>query len=519
MDAFQRFIQLPPKQLMALTVAFSAVVALIMGAWIWSQTPDYKVLYAHLSDRDGGAIVQSLSQMNVPYKFSEGGTIMVPSNQIYDTRLKLASQGLPKGSAGGFEIMEQQKLGTTQFQEQVNFQRSLEGELAKSIQSLGSVQAARVHLAIPKPTVFLREQQKPSASVIVNLYPGRTLDRNQISGVIHLVSASVPELNPQNVTVVDQNGNLLSTKSDAAGLDPGKLAYAKEVEQAFIRRINDILEPIAGNNNVRTQVTADIDFDQNEQTAEIYKPNGTPTNAAIRSQQSNESNNSTGNTQPAGVPGARSNQPTSPSTPNESSSSSNSSTQKENVTNYEVDKTVRLTRQSVGVVKRLSTAVVVNQIKSVDAKGVATYKPLDKAKMDQITALVKEALGFNETRGDTLNVVNLPFNEPTVEKVEPTPIWQDSSYISMAKEFGKNALIIAFALYLVFGVLKPLLKSLMKSTPPPRPQIKEEEDAVVQITPLATKRYENNLEVAKQIAQKDPKIVANVVKNWVGTND
>ena len=517
MDALQRFIQLPPKQIMALTVALSAVVALIMGAWMWGQAPDYRVLYANVSDRDGGAIVQALSQMNVPYKFSEGGTVMVPSNQIYETRLKLASQGLPKGSTGGFDIMEQQKLGTTQFQEQVNFQRSLEGELAKSIQSLSSVQGARVHLAIPKPTVFLREQQKPSASVIVNLYPGRSLDRNQVSGVIHLVSSSIPELIPQNVTVVDQNGNLLSTKSDAAGLDPGKLAYAKEVEQSFIRRINDILEPVTGSNNVRAQVTADIDFDQNEQTAETYKPNNTPTAAAIRSQQSNESNNSTG-TQAGGVPGAQSNQPT-PSTAAGSSNSTNASTQKESTINYEVDKTVRLTRQSAGVVKRLSAAVVVNQAKTIDAKGAAAYKPLDKAKMDQITALVKEALGFNETRGDTLNVVNLPFNEPVVEKVEATPIWQDASYISLAKEFGKNAMIVAFGLYLVFGVLKPLIKSMMKAVPPPpRPQIREE-DAIVEVTPAATKRYENNLEVARQIAQQDPKVVANVVKSWVGTNE
>jgi flagellar M-ring protein FliF len=520
MNPLLRFLQLPTRQLIGLAIAIAAVVSLISGAWMWGQTPDYRVLYSNLSDRDGGAVVQALSQMNIAYKFTDGGgAILVPSNQVYDTRLKLASQGLPKGGTAGFEIMEQQKLGTTQFQEQINYQRALEGELAKSVQSLASVQAARVHLAIPKPTVFLREQQKPSASVLVTLYAGKTLDRAQVSGILHLVSSSVPELTAKNVSIIDQNGNLLTSQGDVAGLDPSKLAYMREVEQGYIRRINDILEPITGINNVRAQVTADLDFNQTEQTAETYKPNGKPAEAAVRSQQLNDSSNTAGVTSPAGIPGAQSNQPapTVGAVNGSAGGSNNSSSHKESTVNYEVDKTVSLTRQSVGSLKRLSTAVVVNSRKVVDAKGQATMVPLEKAQLDQITALVKEAIGFSEPRGDTLNVVNAPFNEPVREAVAEVPIWQQRENIAFAKEIGKNLLVILFALYLVFGVLKPVLRNLMAHRPHLEPEaVVIDEDAVVS---LGSASYTNNLEMAKQIARQDPKIVANVVKNWVSNNE
>jgi flagellar M-ring protein FliF len=519
MNSLQQFLQLPARQLLGLAIAIAAVVSLIAGAWMWGQTPDYRVLYGSLSDRDGGAVVQALSQMNIPYKFTDGGgAILVPSNQVYDTRLKLASQGLPKGGTAGFEIMEQQKLGTTQFQEQVNYQHALEGELAKSIQSLASVQAARVHLAIPKPTVFLREQQKPSASVLLTLYAGKTLERSQVSGILHLVSSSVPELTAKNVSIVDQNGNLLTSQGEVAGLDPNKLAYVREVEQGYIRRISDILEPITGLNNVRAQVTADLDFNQTEQTAETYKPNGKPEESAVRSQQHSDSSNTAGTSPPGGVPGAQSNQPapTVGVVNGAAGAATNSSSHKENTINYEVDKTVRLTRQSVGTLKRLSAAVVVNSRKVVDAKGQATFVPLEKAQLDQISALVKEAIGFSETRGDTLNVVNTSFNEPIREAVVEIPVWRQPDNIAFAKEMGKNLMVVLFALYLVFGVLRPLLRNLMAQRPQLGPQVLTGEDAIVSI---GSANYTNNLEMAKQIARQDPKIVANVVKNWVAKNE
>ena len=215
------FARMSSQQKMGLMLAVSAIVALLAGGWMWSQVPDYKVLFSNVSDRDGGAIIASLQQMNVPHKFADGGgAILVPANQVHDVRLKLAAQGLPKGGLVGFELMENQKFGTSQFLEQVNFQRALEGELARSIQAVAAIDTARVHLAIGKQSVFMREQQKPSASVLVNLYPGRVLDQQQVNAIIHLVSSSVPNLPVSNVTIVDQQGNLLS-KTDESDTGTG----------------------------------------------------------------------------------------------------------------------------------------------------------------------------------------------------------------------------------------------------------------------------------------------------------
>lgn len=510
-------------------LALAAAIALFSGAWMWSQTPDYRVLYSNLSDRDGGAIITSLQQMNVPYKMAEGGgAILVPSGQVYEIRLRLASQGLPKGSVVGFELMEAQKLGTSQFLEQVNYQRALEGELTRSIQSLSSVQGARVHLAIPKPSVFARERQKPSASVLVSLHPGRELDKAQVNGIVHLVSSSVPELPIKNVTVVDQNGNLLSAASDKeqAGLDPGQLEYLHQVEQSFIKRIEGILIPITGMDNVRAQVAADLDFSQAEQTAETFKPNPAPTEAAIRSQQSAESAGGAGQVA-SGVPGALSNQPpgtaSAPVTVPAAAAAATAAVpvpaqqsgaggHKESTVNYELDKTIRHVKQPVGGIKRLSVAVVVNYKKTVEKDGKVNAKPLSAAEMTQITNLVKEAMGYRQDRGDTLNVVNASFSAAS-EVVAAAPLWKDPSLIAIIKEIGRNLLIAAVVFFLVFKVLRPLLKEL--STPPPRPpaQIDVHEGMP---SPIAQANYEERLRTAKDMARQEPKVVASVVKEWIG---
>ncbi|MGE5027465.1 MAG: flagellar basal-body MS-ring/collar protein FliF, partial [Betaproteobacteria bacterium] len=431
--------------MLGLGLGLAAAIALIVGAWLWSQTPDYRVLYSNLSDRDGGAIIGALQQMNVPYKMAEGGgAILVPAGQVYEVRLRLASQGLPKGSVVGFELMENQKLGTSQFLEQVNYQRGLEGELTRSIQSLAAVQGARVHLAIPRQSVFTREQQKPSASVLVSLHPGRLLDKAQVSGIVHLVSSSVPELPIKNVTILDQNGNLLSGAADgreSAGLDPSQLEYLRQVEQSFIKRIESIISPITGVENVRAQVAAELDFAQTEQTAEIFKPNPMPAEAAIRSQQTNESNGAGGQAA-GGVPGALSNQPpgtasapvTAPTAPAAvPSPASGGGSHKESTVNYELDKTIRHVKMPVGSVKRLSVAVVVNHKKVVGKDGKVSAKPMTAAEMAQISNLVKEAMGYRQDRGDTLNVVNASFSV-AAEEIPETPLWKDPATISLAKE-------------------------------------------------------------------------------------
>jgi flagellar M-ring protein FliF len=536
------FGHLSNQQKLGLMFAVAAVIALLSGSWMWSQTPDYKVLYSNLSDRDGGTVISSLQQMNIPYKMAEGGgAILVPSSQVYEVRLRLASQGLPKGSVVGFELMDGQKLGMSEFQERVNYQRALEGEITRSIQSLSAVQGARVHLAIPRPSVFIREQQKPSASVLLSLYPGRSLDKAQVSGIVHLISSSVPELPLNNVTVVDQNGNLLTGAGEGAaahaGLDPTQLDYLHQVEQSYVKRIESILTPILGLGNVKAQVAADLDFAMVEQTAETYKPNPVPNEAAIRSQQMSETNGDAGK-QASGVPGALSNQPpgaasapiTAAAAPGAGvtagTAAGAANIHKESTVNFEVDKTIQHVRQPVGSVKRLSVAVVVNHRKAAGKDGKGANKPLTPAELGQVQNLVKEAMGFSQTRGDTLNVVNAAFTEGEAEEISAVPLWKDPGNMALVKEIVKNLLIAALLIYLVLGVIRPVLRDLA------RPHAHgvghegvtgEEGEEFAEISPEAAAKaaqaagYEENLKAAKELAKQDPRVVASVVKDWVGT--
>ena len=301
----ESFNRLPNRSKLTVMVVLAALFAMGIATFMWSRIPTYRVLFTNLSDRDGGAIVSALTQMNVPYKFAEGGgALLVPQESVHEVRLRLASQGLPRGGNVGFEMMESAKFGITQFQEQVNYQRALEGELARSIESLSAVQSARVHLAIPKSSVFLREQQKPTASVLLSLYANKTLDRAQVSGIVHLVSSSVPELTTKNVSVVDQHGSLLSSEAANDGrFDATQLAYVQQVEAGFQKRIGEILEPMLGRQNFRAQVAADIDFTQSESTDERYKPNRNPAEAAVRSEQLGESASNGQPIGPLGIPG------------------------------------------------------------------------------------------------------------------------------------------------------------------------------------------------------------------------
>lgn len=523
------------RQVVSLMLATATAVALAVGAWMWSQAPDYRVLFSNVNDRDGGAIIASLTQMNVPYKFADGGgAILVPATHVHEARLRLASQGLPKGSLVGFELMETPKLGTSQFLEQINYQRALEGELARSIQSVSAVGGARVHLAIPKPSVFMREQQKPSASVLVNLNAGRTLEPGQVSAIVHLVSSSVPDLLVKNVTVVDQNGNLLSAQDDMqqqTGLDPGQLKYVKTMEQDYAQRIEAIVLPVVGNDNVHAQVTADIDFSQTEQAEEVYRPNQGAAAAAIRSQTSSESSSGAGGAQGGGVPGALSNQPPSsasapingqPAAAGATTSSappaSSSNTNKNSAVNYEVDKSLKHIRHSTGNIKRLSVAVVVNYRKVTAKDGKVSYKPRSEDDMAQINKLVREAMGYTETRGDTVTVANTAFTVAEAEALESVPFWKQPGTWALAQEIGKNLLIAGLVLFLFFKVLRPMFRSAM--TPPA-----VETQALPAVAPGAAPgvmggaSYQSNLDSAKQLARQEPKLVANIVRTWVAGDE
>lgn len=538
--SLETFTRLPMRMKMAAMVGIAVAIAVIIATWMWARQPDYTVLFSNLTDRDGGDIIAALQQQNIPYQFSEsGGAILVPSGQVHDVRLRLASQGLPKGGMVGFEVMENQKMGASQFLEQVNYQRALEGELSRTISSISAVKGARVHLAIPKQTAFLRDELKPTASVLVNLQPGRNLDGAQIAGIVHLVSSSVPDLNPAAVSVIDQEGNLVSTQGDAmrnAGLDPTQLRYVRDIERDYARRIEAIVGPIVGAANVHAQVTADVDFSQSEQVAETYKPNPTP-DTAIRSQQTNE----TGAAGPgaAGVPGALTNQPpapatapiTTPAAPGTpggaagSSSAAGANFTRNSTTNYEVDKTVKHTKLAPGVIRRLAVAVLVNQKQEA---GKPKAVPLSEAEIKQITALSREAVGFSPDRGDSLNVANAAFNTSEADALPSTPIWKDPSLIAMAKDLARylGAIIIAWLVWT--KLLQPLFRKLAATLPPTAAHRGNEhrdpgdggsprDEHGNEYFPTAPpSSFEVKIDHAREIARQDPKMVANVIKEWVG---
>lgn len=527
--------KLSPRQKMLGAVGTALLIALLIGGALWTKEPPYSILFANYDDKDGGEIVAALQQQNVPYRYAEGGrAILIPQASVHDVRLKLASQGLPRGGLVGFELMKDAKIGQSQFAEQINYQRALEGELARSISSLAAVRGARVHLGIPKQTAFLRDETKTTASIVVNLAAGRILETQQVSGIVHLVSSSVPNLNPLNVSVIDQNGTLISQQRDKtmeAGLDPSQLKYVRELESNYTKRIEAILAPIVGSRNVKAQVTADIDFSLTEQVAENYRPNPTP-ETAIRSQQTTEAG--TGTPSAVGVPGALTNQPPTPATapittagagggagnPPSPSNVAGINFQRNATVNYEVDKTVRHTKGVPGVVRRLSVAVVVNH-KTDPTKPKPV--PLSEAELKQITELAREAMGYSKDRGDTLNVANAPFTPADKEVIPDMPIWKDAELISLLKELARYLIIGGAAFYLWMRMLKPVVDRLMVAPPPP-PEVKMETGDTMEIGPDGMPRvmhhnphqmYDDKLARARELARQDPKAVANMIKEWM----
>ena len=521
------------KNQFSLILGLTALAGLVMMLASWNNNGDYKVLYANLSDKDGGAIIAQLSQMNVPYRHADGGAaILVPSSKVYDARLKLASAGLPKGSVVGFELMDGARFGQTQFQERLTFQRGLEGELTRSITAMPAVQGARVHLALPNQNGFFREQQKPSASVLLSLHPGRSLDRAQVAGIVHLVASSVPELNPKAVSVLDQTGALLSAAPDsgnAAGLDANQLQYVSQIEAGYNKRIFELLEPVVGRANLRSSVTADVDFTQSEATSEEFKPNqGAQAAATIRSQQTTELSGGAA-ALPAGVPGAASNQPPTPATapitgaaPSLQAGQAGAATgnsRREAVTNFEVDKTVRVTRAATGVVKRLNAAVVVNHRSLTDAKGKTKLEALSPEEIEKLSALVRESIGFKQERGDSVKVINAPFK---VEPVDNTsvPLWKQPGVIDSIRGFIAPAGLALVAVLVFFGMVKPAMHAVLN--PPPGSRL----NAVVadpQSPPggagaplsLSAPMMGAHLEHARQFTKDNPAATANIVRSWV----
>ncbi len=528
--------QQPAVKQIIFLLAIAASIALGGYILMWSQTPAYQVLYTGMQPQESAEVVETLNQMGVSYKLEQtSGAIMVPAADLQSLRLKLAAEGLPRSTAQGMEMLnEEQGFGTSQFIEQARYQRAMEQELARSVSELQNVRSARVHLAIPKQSVFVRERRPPTASVVVNLYAGRSLERGHIAAVTHMVASSVPNMNSSDVTVVDQRGNLLSQPERDANiaLSDSQLEYTQKLEQRYIRRIEDILAPMVGLQGVRAQVVADVDFTMTEQTAESYNPDL----AAIRSEQLTEDER-VGGAGAGGIPGALANQPPGGGIAPEQAvdeaaegeavapaviPGSNSS---RTIRNYELDRTISHSRLAPGDIRKLNVAVLIDE--PVNAAGEAT--PMSEAQMNRINSLVRDAVGFNEARGDSLNVVSAPFKAPIeAEPLPAVPIWEQA----WVWDLGKQVLGALVVLFLIFGVLRPAFKDLNKA-PAGLPNQSNNEAAsdearkavaagarnedIAKLT-SGSEQMEANLNNVRSLVQQDPALVAQVVKNWTASD-
>jgi len=530
-----RLAQLPMRAKAMLGVGAAGIVAVLVSLLLWSQTANLAPLYPNgMPDKDAAPVLDQLRQMGVTAKAMDGGVIMVPAGQVAELRMKLSQAGLPKASATGFALMDNARFGQSQLQERTQLQRALGDEVARSISQLSAVDSARVLLAMPAQNGFYREQQKPSASVVVTLKAGHTLDRAQTAGIVHLVSSSVPDLSPKAVTVLDQNGTPLAGTGDTTqqGLDSQQLQYVQQVENGYLKRVLEILEPAIGRDNLRATVTAEVDFTQQESTSEAFKPNQNG-EATLRSQRTAESG-SAGSALPGGVPGAASNQPPTPaiapitgaSAPLQGaqSAAAGGNARKESVVNYEVDKVVSVKRNATGTIKRLNTAVLVNHRVATDAKGRTTTTPLPPEELDKLTSLVQESVGFSKERGDSVKVVNIPFRAEPAVKPEVLPLWKQPWLLDLLRAATVPVALLAVALLLVFAVVRPALRqerpaetarpagplnAVVGDEPRPGPALPAEPPMLT--SPRSTKALED----ARALAKQNPAAVANIVRGWV----
>ena len=521
------FAGLPAARQLGLMIGLAASIALGGAVVMWAKTPTYSLLYGNLSGTDSSMVLESLQQADIQYKVDESsGAVLVPAGDVHKARLKLASSGLPKGSGIGFELFDkEQELGTSQFIEQARYQYALEIELARSISTMQNVRNVRMHLAIPKRTVFARKKEKPTASVVLDLYSGLNMGDGQVAAIVHLVAASIPNMGPEQVTVVDQHGMLLTNgmQSEHMALSSSQFDYTRRLENSYSTRIEDILTPIVGTGRVRAQVVADLDFTFTEKTQESYNPDL----PALRSEQLIEEKDTGSVSGTAGVPGALSNQPAGEGAAGDVGGQQAGIGGKDNrrtTRNYELDKTISHTRTPTGAIRRLSVAVLVDDIQSVDENGEVTRTPLSNEDITRYTALVKEAVGFDSKRGDSINVINATFSTPPAPEPLPDPAMWDLPWV---QNLLKQVLGGVVVLLIVFGVLRPVLRSLAEKGVATPGQFQGMADEQVTLGGgagqpagmlAAPRGVDEQIAAAKNMVSQDPARVAQVVKGWVETD-
>lgn len=545
LNALQGLSRLSAVRQVGLLLALAGSVALGVLVVLWSQAPSYTLLHASLSGKEATEVLDALEEAGIPYRLEQSsGAVMVPSAKVHDARLKLAAHGLPKSTDLGFEVLDRNSsFGTSQFLEQARYQRALEVELARSVSTLNSIQSARVHLAVPKQSVFVRNRKKPSASVLVRLYPGRKLEDGQGETIAHLVAAAIPALEPSEVRVIDQRGRLLTSPQgvDHLALSHKEFEYSQRVEEVYTKRIESILAPVVGVESVKAQVTAVLDFTRTEQTQETYDSNPT----VLRSEQVLEERADSPIV--GGVPGALSNQPpgeasvltdASVETAIHAPSGNRGGLRRESTRNFEVDRTINHTRMPSGTVQRLSAAVVVDDRRSVDAQGGQTLGARTEEEMARITSLVKDAIGFDAERGDSVHVINTSFTMPAPVGPLPQPsLWERPWVWDALKQLAG----VTFVLLLLFAVLRPIMRQLVTQAPENR-QLEQSTDAArldaagdagsddEKVT-LTDQRRQNtpslqaqaaqtaNIDAIRTLVAEDPKRVAKLVRNWVTDGD
>lgn len=535
-NLFERFGSIsrqPVAQQLRLLIGLAASIALGIALVDWALTPDFTPLYGELAPASSAEVIRSLEISNVQYKVnSRTGLISVPNDRVRETRLQLAGEGLPQGESAGYDFLNNEpRLGVSSFMERARFDRAVEQELSSSISSLDNVKAARVHLALPKQSAFVHKKNKPAASVLISLYPGRELTDNQLAGVIHLVAFSVPGLAAEQVSVIDNKGKLLSLQNggDHFAASKNNFRYTQQLEQSYVERITDILTPILGVGAVQAQVAADIDFTIVESTSERYDPE-----TSIRSEQLVEELTSDGSAA-SGIPGTLSNQPPE-ELPAESAEQTEETAQvpsrssKREIRNYELDKTISHTTETPGTLKKISVAVVVDYKESLNAEGVIERLPLPDAQLTEIITLVKEAVGFNEARGDRVNVVNASFVAPPEIEPLPAPSLLEQEWFWRTGKF----VLAGVAMFMtIFIVVRPLMQATSTPTAGTRLLGGEADAAAIAMSDervtlgqqqqmglpaAAPPPYQQQLNVARSMVEVEPERVASVVKTWVASD-
>lgn len=521
-----------------LLVGVAAAVAAGVATVLWSQEPNYSLLYGDLGEQDAGQVVQALETTGIPHRLDpRTGAITVPADKVHDARLKLAAQGLPEGDGGIKMLAKDPGFGVSQFMEGARYQHALETELARTIANLQAVAAARVHLALPRQSAFVRDRRPSSASVFLQLKPGRRLETEQVTAIVNLVASSIPELEASQVTVVDQQGRLLSSPStsDEFAMRDKQLEIARDMEDRYTRRIEDLLAPLVGPGRVRAQVVADVEMSTTEEAREQYRPES----QIVRSEQTSEETSRNG-AGPQGVPGALTNQPPTPgvalppgavapanAAATVQAAATPDNTARQATRNYEIDRTVAYTKMPAGRLKRLTVAVLVDNYRVTNDEGEVSETPVAPEQIENMTKLVREAVGFNAERGDSVSVVNSSFRgEPVQEELKPEEpsLWDNP----LVRDIAKLALGSIVVLVLVFVVIRPLVRGLLGQAranmvpSPALPATVLDANGMPALPAEVTQKpkdYESQLTAARGLVAQDPGRVAQVVKAWVAPDE